>query len=66
MEGKQAFLNNYTITITSYAWASHVGKTRAPQQRTYILNRNRPIDIENKLWLPKRKAEEREKLGFWD
>ena len=32
----------------------------------WIYLQNRLIDIENKLWLPKGKGEEGDKLGIWD
>jgi len=33
---------------------------------TYLQKSNRLIDIENKLWLPKGKGGEGDKLGVWD
>ena len=33
---------------------------------TYIQNRNRPTDIENKLMATKGEGGERDKLGAWD
>ena len=35
-------------------------------KRTYIQNRNRPIDLENKLMVTKGERGRRDKLEVWD
>ena len=50
------------ICNIAYMW--NLNKER--YKWTYLQNRNRPIDIENKFMVTKGKRERREKLGVWD